>query len=50
MIVDGLGTRYEIEHADIKRYSVGAPIQAPFDALLILRERYGLTAADVWKA
>ena len=27
--------------------SVGAPIQAPLDALLILRERHGLTAADV---
>lgn len=47
MLIDGLGSRYEIQHTDIKKYSVGAPIQAPLDALLILRERHGLTAADV---
>ncbi|OIP94365.1 MAG: MmgE/PrpD family protein [Syntrophobacterales bacterium CG03_land_8_20_14_0_80_58_14] len=46
-LVDGLGERYEIEHTDIKKFSVGAPIQAPLDALLILRERHGLTAANV---
>jgi 2-methylcitrate dehydratase PrpD len=47
LLVDELGSRYEIQHTDIKKYSVGAPIQAPLDALLILRERHGLTAADV---
>lgn len=47
LLIDELGSRYEIQHTDIKKYSVGAPIQAPLDALLILRERHGLTAADV---
>jgi 2-methylcitrate dehydratase PrpD len=47
LLVDELGSRYEIQHTDIKKYSVGAPIQAPLDALLILRERHGLIAADV---
>jgi 2-methylcitrate dehydratase PrpD len=47
LLIDELGSRYEIQHTDIKKYSVGAPIQAPLDALLILRKRHGLTAADV---
>jgi 2-methylcitrate dehydratase PrpD len=47
LLIDELGSRYEIQHTDIKKYSVGAPIQAPLDALLILRERHGLAAADV---
>jgi 2-methylcitrate dehydratase PrpD len=47
LLVEALGERYEIERTDIKKFSVGAPIQAPLDALLILRERHGLTAAKV---
>ena len=47
LLIEELGSRYEIQHTDIKKYSVGAPIQAPLDALLILRERHGLRAADV---
>lgn len=47
LLVEGLGRRYEIQHTDIKKFSVGAPIQAPLDALLILRERHGLTAVNV---
>ena len=46
-LVEGLGSRYEIQFTDIKKFSVGAPIQAPLDALLILREKHGLTAANV---
>jgi 2-methylcitrate dehydratase PrpD len=46
-LVEELGSRYEIQHTDIKKYSVGAPIQAPLDALLILRERHGLRAPDI---
>ena len=46
-LIEELGSRYEIQHTDIKKYSVGAPIQAPLDALLILRERHGLRAPDV---
>jgi len=47
LLVEGLGSRYEIQQTDIKKYSVGAPIQAPLDALLILRERYNLNPANV---
>ena len=47
LLVEDLGCRYEIQLTDIKKFSVGAPIQAPLDALLILRERHGLTAANV---
>jgi 2-methylcitrate dehydratase PrpD len=47
LFIEALGSRYEIELTDIKKFSVGAPIQAPLDALLILRERHGLTAAGV---
>ena len=47
LLIEELGSRYEIRQTDIKKFSVGAPIQAPLDALLILRERHGLTAADV---
>jgi 2-methylcitrate dehydratase PrpD len=47
LLVEGLGERYEIRHTDIKKYSVGAPIQAPLDALLMLRERHGLTATNM---
>jgi len=31
-----LGERYEIMNADIKRWAVGSPIQAPLDSLLEL--------------
>lgn len=46
-LVEELGDRYEIQLTDIKKFSVGAPIQAPLDALLILREKHSLTAANV---
>jgi 2-methylcitrate dehydratase PrpD len=42
-IVEKLGERYEIVHTDIKKWSVGSPIQAPLDALEILLKRF---AAD----
>jgi len=32
----GVGERYEIMNADIKRWAVGSPIQAPLDSLLEL--------------
>ena len=47
LLVEELGSRYEIQLTDIKKFSVGAPIQAPLDALLILREKHGLNAANV---
>jgi len=35
-LVDGLGELYEIMNTNIKRWSVGSPIQAPLDALSVL--------------
>src|SRR6202022_3111863 len=40
MVIDKLGERYEITRTDIKKWTVGAPIQAPLDALEILLKRY----------
>lgn len=46
-LVEELGSRYEIMLSGIKRYSVGAPIQAPLDALFLLMERHRFTRDDV---
>jgi len=42
-----LGSTYEIMNTNIKRWSVGSPIQAPLDALLELIRAHGIKAADV---
>ena len=43
MLIDKLGERYEIMRTDVKKWTVGAPIQAPLDALsnLIKQNRFG---------
>ena len=46
-LVDKLGERYEITETDIKKWTVGAPIQAPLDALEILLKRRAFSADDV---
>jgi 2-methylcitrate dehydratase PrpD len=46
-LADGLGSTYEIMNTNIKRWSVGSPIQAPLDSLLDLIRADGLKAADV---
>ena len=46
-LVDKLGERYEITVTDIKKWTVGAPIQAPLDALEILLKRRPFTADDI---
>ncbi len=46
-LVDELGQRYEIARTDMKKWSVGSPIQAPLDALEILRKRRPLNADQV---
>jgi len=40
MVVDKLGERYEITRTNIKKWTVGSPIQAPLDALEILLKRH----------
>ncbi len=39
MLVDRLGERYEVTRTDIKKWTVGSPIQAPLDALNNLLRR-----------
>ena len=46
-LVAGLGETYEIMNTNIKRWSVGSPIQAPLDALAELMQRNKFAADDV---
>ena len=46
-LIEGLGEVYEIMNTNIKRWSVGSPIQAPLDALLELIKQHGVKAQDV---
>ncbi len=48
-LVRGLGSTFEIMNTNIKRWSVGSPIQAPLDSLLDLIETHGIKGADVEK-
>ena len=47
ILVRDLGRTYEIMHTNIKRWSVGSPIQAPLDSLLELIRSTKLSADDV---
>jgi 2-methylcitrate dehydratase PrpD len=47
VLVRELGKTYEIMHTNIKRWSVGSPIQAPLDSLAHLIEENNLKADDV---
>jgi len=47
LLVDALGTRFEVAETDIKKWTVGTPIQAPLDALVNLRQQRAFEAADV---
>jgi 2-methylcitrate dehydratase PrpD len=49
MLVQGLGERYEILRTNIKRWSVGSPIQAPLDSLKELIRAEAVKADDVEK-
>jgi len=46
-LADGLGSRYEILAASIKKWCVGSPIQAALDSLTTLMAEHDLTPADV---
>ena len=48
-LIAGLGETYEVMNTNIKRWSVGSPIQAPLDALLLLLEEHRFGAGDVEK-
>ena len=48
-LADGLGSTFEIMNTNIKRWSVGSPIQAPLDSLLDLIRADGIKSGDVEK-
>jgi 2-methylcitrate dehydratase PrpD len=48
-LVEKLGERYEVTRTNIKKWTVGSPIQAPLDALENLRKRRSFEATDVQK-
>jgi 2-methylcitrate dehydratase PrpD len=48
-LIKDLGRVYEIMNTNIKRWSVGSPIQAPLDGLLELIREHGIKASDVDK-
>jgi 2-methylcitrate dehydratase PrpD len=47
LLAEGLGSLYEIARTNIKKFSVGSPIQAPLQALLNLITLHGLKPDDV---
>ena len=49
VLVRRLGAAYEIMNTNIKRWSVGSPIQAPLDSLRELIRENKITAADIEK-
>ena len=49
LLVDKLGERYEITRTNIKKWTVGSPIQAPLDALVIFFKQRSFAADDVQK-
>jgi 2-methylcitrate dehydratase PrpD len=46
-LVQKLGERYEITRTDIKKWTVGSPIQAALDALVVLMKRKTFSADQV---
>jgi 2-methylcitrate dehydratase PrpD len=47
VLTRGLGDSYEIMNTNIKRWSVGSPIQAPLDSLHDLIRDHGIKAEDI---
>ena len=46
-LIEKLGERYEVTRTNIKKWTVGSPIQAPLDAIGNLRKRHPFEAAAV---
>ncbi len=46
-LVDKLGERYEIAQTDIKKWTVGSPIQGPLDAIEAIRGKKPFEADQV---
>jgi 2-methylcitrate dehydratase PrpD len=48
-LIDKLGERFEVMQTNIKKWTVGSPIQAPLDALVNIRKRHPFEADQVQK-
>jgi 2-methylcitrate dehydratase PrpD len=48
-LIERLGTRFEVERTNIKKWTVGSPIQAPLDALWNLMQAHKFKPGDVQK-
>lgn len=46
-LIDKLGERYEVSRTDIKKWTVGSPIQGPLDAVEVIRSRHPFNAQQV---
>jgi 2-methylcitrate dehydratase PrpD len=46
-LIDKLGERYEVTRTNIKKWTVGSPIQAPLDALQSIMQDNSLKGSDV---
>src|SRR6202795_2093559 len=46
-LIDKLGERYEITRTNIKKWTVGSPIQAPLDAMYIILKKRPVNPDDV---
>ena len=49
LLIDQLGQRFEITLTDIKKWTVGSPIQGPLDALELIRAKRDFSASEVDK-
>jgi 2-methylcitrate dehydratase PrpD len=49
VLVEKLGERYEVTRTNIKKWTVGSPIQAPLDAIENMRKKHPFTADQVEK-
>ncbi|MFC1899756.1 MmgE/PrpD family protein [Chloroflexota bacterium] len=47
LLLEGLGSHYEIMSTNIKRFPVGSPIQAALDALLLLINKHKIVPKDI---
>ena len=49
LLTEALGERFEITQTDIKKWTVGSPIQGPLDALELIRKKHTFEASAVEK-
>jgi 2-methylcitrate dehydratase PrpD len=48
-LIDKLGEQYEVARTNIKKWTVGSPIQAPLDAMVNIQKKRSFTADQVQK-